>query len=163
MVRASTWDVKMHLFLSSYISHVPWLHTPVIWNPHGLGKKEWDLLSYCKLSSTVQRSSIDWVKVQSEAGRSLTTFASDPKNLAALLMSISQSSNTMAATAVLHSILGLTSLYRYGWNEQAMMFKISSLRALSQASETYDEVEEGAQHVAAGMLLCSFEVRHASG
>lgn len=54
-------------------------------------------------------------------------------------------------------MLGLASLYRYGWNAQAMEFKISSLRALAKASETYDLVN-GSPHVAAGMLLCSLEV-----
>jgi hypothetical protein len=39
-----------------------------------------------------------------------------------------------------------------------MEHKIASLRALAKASETFDESIEGAHHVAAGMLLCSFEV-----
>lgn len=73
-------------------------------------------------------------------------------------MRISLSDNTLAATAVLHSLLGLASLYRYGWNEQAMELKISSLRALAKDSATYSRTDEGAHHVAAGMLLCSFEV-----
>ncbi|KAF2677700.1 hypothetical protein K458DRAFT_319268 [Lentithecium fluviatile CBS 122367] len=146
MVRATHWDIELHMFLSSLATRAPALYEPVHWNPHELGEIEWDLLSYFQL----------------EASRSLTTFGYNPKHLANFLMRISQSGNTLASTAVLHSMLGLTSLYRYGWNSQAMEFKISSLRALAKASETFDESVEGAHHVAAGMLLCSFEVHMAS-
>ncbi|KAF2448085.1 hypothetical protein P171DRAFT_428213 [Karstenula rhodostoma CBS 690.94] len=146
MVRATHWDIDMYMFLSASASRAPVLYEPVRWNPHEIGEIEWDLLNYFQL----------------EASRSLTIFGSDPKQLTNFLMCLSQNGKTQASTAVLHSMFGLASLYRYGWNAQAMEFKISSLRALAKASETFDESVEGVHHVAAGMLLCSFEVHMAS-
>ncbi|KAK7181594.1 hypothetical protein DPSP01_011402 [Paraphaeosphaeria sporulosa] len=146
MVHATNWDIEMYMFLSALAARAPVLHEPVRWNPHQMGEVEWDLLNYFQL----------------EASRSLTTFGSDPKHLAKFLMQISQNGKSPASKAVLHSILGLSSVYRYGWNAQAMEFKISSLRALAQASETFEESVEGTHHVAAGMLLCSLEVHMAS-
>ena len=49
MIRRSHWDIEMHMHLSSLVSRAPLLHTPVSWNPHGMGEPEWNLMSYCKL------------------------------------------------------------------------------------------------------------------
>ncbi|KAF1954602.1 hypothetical protein CC80DRAFT_475863 [Byssothecium circinans] len=146
LVHASNWDIEMHMYMSSYTSKAPTLRMPFSWNPHGLKEKELDLLSY----------------FEREASRALTTFGRDPKLLKDALMRISLSENSPASTAVLHSLLGLSSLHRYGVNEQAMQLKISSLRALAKASETCFGSAEGVHHIAAGMLLCSFEVQQAS-
>ncbi|KAL5456406.1 hypothetical protein PMIN06_003913 [Paraphaeosphaeria minitans] len=142
MIRAT----QIFMFLSALTARAPVLYEPVQWNPHQMGELEWDLLIYFQL----------------EASQSLTTFCSNPKHLANQVMQLSQNGESPASKAVLHSILGLASLHRYGWNSQAMEFMISSLRALAQASDTFDKSAERAHHVATGMLLCSFEVHMAS-
>ena len=98
------------------------------------------------------------VQVENETSRSLTTFGSDTKVLGKLLMRFSQSEKTLGSQAVLHALLGLASLARYGYNEQAMELKIASLRALGKGLESCHNAFERVYHVAAGMLLCSIEV-----
>lgn len=75
-------------------------------------------------------------------------------------MRAARSNNSSSATAVLQSLLALSSLHRYGVQSQAMRLKISSLKALAAASVSKNslDLEQVTQHVAAGMLLCSFEV-----
>lgn len=100
----------------------------------------------------------DPLQVELEASQSLTTFGVDPKLLGELILRISQTDNSLASTAVVHSILGLASISRHGYNEQAMQLKIASLRTLARALETRDESLRVVHHIAAGMLLCSIEV-----
>ena len=76
-------------------------------------------------------------------------------------MCIAIAGNTSSSAAVLQSLLALSSLHRDGVQQQAAIFKVSSLKALAAASnESRDKLgcKEILQHVAAGMLLCSFEV-----
>lgn len=73
-------------------------------------------------------------------------------------MRIALSSTTPSAAAVLKSLLALSSLHRSGLHVQSINLKIESLGALRVASKSELGVKELIQHVAAGMLLCSFEV-----
>jgi hypothetical protein len=75
-------------------------------------------------------------------------------------MRVALASNTTSASAVLRSLLALSSLHRHGIQSQSFELKISSLKALSVASfvESKLGAMEVIQHIAAGMLLCSFEV-----
>ena len=73
---------------------------------------------------------------------------------------MSLSNDTLSATALLRSLLAFSSLHRHGLQSQACELKISALGALAAASESEELDTEGAvQHVAAGMLLYSFEVQ----
>ena len=62
---------------------------------------------------------------------------------------------------MLQSLLALSSLHRYGVQSQAIGLKNSSLKALAASSNPEGSlgVTEVTQHIAAVMLLCSFEVR----
>jgi hypothetical protein len=73
-------------------------------------------------------------------------------------MRVALEGDTQATEAVLRSLLALSSLHRYGVQTQAIELKISSLKALTRASKSSFGAKEVIQHVAAGMLLCSFEV-----
>ena len=73
-------------------------------------------------------------------------------------MRIALSSNTSSSAAVLKSLLAFASLHRYGLQSQAFELKISSIKALAAASGSNAGDVEVIQHVATGMLLCSFEV-----
>jgi hypothetical protein len=98
------------------------------------------------------------IAVQCTASRSLTTFGHDPMNVGNILIRMALANNTPSAAAVLQSLLALSSLHRYGLQQQAAELKISALRALAAASKSDIGAMETIQHVAAGMLLCSFEV-----
>lgn len=63
-----------------------------------------------------------------------------------------------SSSALLQSLLALSSLHRYGVQSQALELKISSIKALAAASHADLGSKEVIQHVATGMLLCSFEV-----
>jgi len=117
------------------------------WNPCLLAIGDKDLLHHFRF----------------EASQSLTTFGQDPKELGKVLVRVAVVGNSPSACAVLQSLLALASLHRYGVQEQALQLKIASLRALAAASASEDlGPMEVIQHVATGMLLCSFEVHQAS-
>jgi hypothetical protein len=73
-------------------------------------------------------------------------------------MRLALSDDTPSSKAVLRSILALSSLHRHGLQLKAVELKVSSLNALAIASKSKLSIKEVIQHVAAGMLLCSFEV-----
>lgn len=79
-------------------------------------------------------------------------------------MRAARTHKSSSATAVLQSILALSSLHRYGVQSQAVKLKLASLKALTAAASSGIKlgVTEVIQHIAAGMLLCSFEVRNHS-
>ncbi|KAH8431020.1 uncharacterized protein LDX57_008681 [Aspergillus melleus] len=99
---------------------------------------------------------------QSTASGSLTTFGHDPTSMGSLLIRMALTNSSPSSTAVLHSLLALSSLHLYGLQSQAGELKLSALRALAAASRTSIGPVEAAQHIAAGMLLCSFELHRAS-
>ena len=68
------------------------------------------------------------------------------------------SDSTTPTVAVMHSLLGLASLHRFGPQSHAARLKISALQALGASLTRGIGAKEGLQHVAAGMLLCSYEV-----
>jgi len=76
-----------------------------------------------------------------------------------VLIRMALPSNTPSAAAVFRALLALSSLHRYGLQSQAADLKISAIAALAAASKSNIGPKEAIQHVAAGMLLCSFEVR----
>ncbi|KAI2618208.1 fungal-specific transcription factor domain-containing protein [Hypoxylon sp. NC1633] len=139
LVHMSTADIEMHYYLTSSVPKV-------LWNPFTLDVGDKDLFQY----------------FQCTASQSLTTFGHDPTNLGNILIRIALGGNTPSAAAVLQSLLALSSLHRYGVQTQAVELKISALRALAAASESDISAKEAIQHVAAGMLLCSFEIHQAS-
>lgn len=73
-------------------------------------------------------------------------------------MRIAVTGTTASATAVLHSLLALSALQGQDGCAYAVELKISALKALAATSGSGLGTMEAIQHVAAGMLLCSFEV-----
>lgn len=94
------------------------------------------------------------------AYQSLTTFGRKPIDLGNILMRAALANNSNSTTALLQSLLALSSLHRNGVQSQAIELKISSLKALAAASNSENSLDttEVIQHIAAGMLLLSFEV-----
>ncbi|KAF2805521.1 uncharacterized protein BDZ99DRAFT_524490 [Mytilinidion resinicola] len=149
MVHVSHGDVEMHYQFASSVpsgSARPHLHIPMAWNPSKVEVEDKDLLQY----------------FQSVASQSLATFGHDPTDLGKVLIRIALASNTTSATAVLHSLLAFSSLHRHDVHSQAAELKISAIKAMAAASGSRPGITEAIQHVAAGMLLCSFEIHQSS-
>ncbi|KAK4244354.1 putative oxidoreductase [Corynascus novoguineensis] len=96
------------------------------------------------------------------ASKSLAIFGRDPAELGNVLMRIALVKNTASATALFRSILALSSLHRHGIHSRAIELKISAIKALAAASGSSLDAVEAMQHVAAGMLLSSFETHQAT-
>ncbi|KAJ5379882.1 uncharacterized protein N7496_002310 [Penicillium cataractarum] len=79
-----------------------------------------------------------------------------------MLIRMAVVNNTPSSAAVLRSLLAVASLHRSGLQTQAAELKIAALKALGAASNREIETMETLQHVAAGMLLCSFEIYQSS-
>ncbi|RYC64325.1 hypothetical protein CHU98_g1869 [Xylaria longipes] len=145
-IHMSSYDVEMHQVFKNSQSNAPPLRVPLDWNPHKLQVKDKDLLEYFKRS----------------ASQALATFGHDPTDLGDVLIRVSLSSNTHSAVAALKALLAFSSVHRNGVQSQAGALKVSSLKALAAAAGRVDlSSMEAVQHVAAGMLLYSFEVQRA--
>ncbi|KAH7144323.1 fungal-specific transcription factor domain-containing protein [Dactylonectria estremocensis] len=167
-VNASSWDIEIHYNgplseshykhalarRSSQITHLqrmrqltrPVLNTPVSWMPPNLSALDKDLFQY-------------FISV---ASFSLPTFSPDAAMIRQAIIRMALSGSNPATTAVLKSALALASLYRDGPGNRAAQLKMSALRALSASAYTNIGSAECIQHVAAGILLCSFEVQQTS-
>lgn len=75
-----------------------------------------------------------------------------------MVIRVALASNTKSANTVLQSLLALSALRGQKIHAQAVELKISAIRALTAATGSEIGTTEAIQHVAAGMLLCSFEV-----
>ncbi|KAI1432412.1 hypothetical protein GGR50DRAFT_706673 [Xylaria sp. CBS 124048] len=149
-VHISLDDVEMHHHLTVAktvdITTPPTLNIPLPWNPQKLQVGDQDLLEYFRHA----------------ASRALATFGQDPIDLGNVLLRMSLSSDTQSATAVLRSLLAFSSLHRHGMQSQALELKISALEALRASESTTLDTLRVVHHVAAGMLLYSFEVQQSS-
>ncbi|TLS28499.1 hypothetical protein PpBr36_00653 [Pyricularia pennisetigena] len=98
------------------------------------------------------------------ASRTLSTFLSGSDHgLGGILTRIGFADDSPSSQAVLRALLALSSLQRHGPNERAMELKVSAIGALAAAAKTGPSTPaQVLQHVAAGMLLCSYEVNTAS-
>lgn len=136
---------------------------PLTWNPLKLEVGDTALLQYCTflLPFSIRHFDIGLQvphPVQSTASRSLATFGHDATDLGNVLIRVALASNTASAVAVLRSVLALSSLHRHDVHSHAVELKISALKSLTAAANNLVGTVEAVQHVAAGMLLCSFEV-----
>ena len=68
------------------------------------------------------------------------------------------SDSSLTAKAVMQSVLAVSSLHRFGPGSQAINLKESALRTLAESLASGIDTKVALQHIAAGMLLCTFEV-----
>lgn len=77
------------------------------------------------------------------------------------LLRMALGSDTATGLALFYALLAFSSLDRNGVNQHAVQLKISALHSLSASSKGGElSFTEAAQHVAASMILGSFDVRH---
>ncbi|KXH29561.1 hypothetical protein CSIM01_06294 [Colletotrichum simmondsii] len=86
----------------------------------------------------------------------LSSFSSQPLGEALLRIALSEVSH--AGKALQHALLAFSAQYRYGPVFRAEELKLSALRALSLSAAEGMSAHKAVQHVAAGMVLCMFEV-----
>ncbi|KAK8064402.1 hypothetical protein PG994_007040 [Apiospora phragmitis] len=102
--------------------------------------------------------------VQSVASRSLSTFGQNPVQLGHILLRIAFANNdgTSFGLAVQQSLFAFSSAHQHSDYMRGSEHKIAALEALSAISGSEIDVTEAVQHVAAGMLLCSYEMQYSS-
>jgi len=96
--------------------------------------------------------------VQCFAVHSLTIFGHRASDLGKVLIRMAMGSETVSTMGVQQAILAFSSIHRYNVHPRAVEHKISALKALANASTSHIGTKEATQHIAAGMLLLSFEV-----
>lgn len=90
--------------------------------------------------------------------QSLATLPRTYDTLRSVIPRLALSNDTLSSQAVTQALLALSSLHRHGFQEEAARYQAAALAALRKSSNTTFGSNEAIQHVAAGMLLCSFEV-----
>ncbi|KFA49201.1 hypothetical protein S40293_07200, partial [Stachybotrys chartarum IBT 40293] len=93
---------------------------------------------------------------QAVVSPSLSTLSD--RQLGPVLMRIATSANSTSGFAVQKALLAFASLHRYGIHFQAAQLKLSCLQALGAANSGDMELRDIVHHLAAGMLLCVFEI-----
>ncbi|KAH8705764.1 fungal-specific transcription factor domain-containing protein [Talaromyces proteolyticus] len=149
LINAGFWDIELHNYLSSssgmhgynYTSH-PILPPSLPQTPWELEKSDTGLLDY----------------FQSVAFNSLAAFGQDRQELRDILLRLALSNCSSASNAVLQATLAYSSLHRYGLKMEAAQLKLRAIQELESASQNGIDVVEGIQHMAAGMILCYFEI-----
>jgi hypothetical protein len=71
---------------------------------------------------------------------------------------MSLSDGSLTTKAVLQSMFAVSSLHRFGFQPQAINLKLSALRTLAGSLVMGIDTKGALQHIAAGLLLCTFEV-----
>jgi hypothetical protein len=84
-------------------------------------------------------------------------LGTDRANLGQLLVQAALSNRSQSSKAIYHSILALASYHRGGNRVNVDLLKRAALRNLR--THTDPGMCEGAEHVAANLLLCVLEVR----
>ncbi|RYC62012.1 hypothetical protein CHU98_g4195 [Xylaria longipes] len=96
---------------------------------------------------------------RSSAYSTLATSSVDLTGLRDLLLRLALSDHTIPSRAVLHALLALSSLHRDSFQLQAAQHKTAAVGALAASARNgVNSTTEAAQHVAANMVLCSFEI-----
>ncbi|KAI1419556.1 fungal-specific transcription factor domain-containing protein [Xylaria sp. FL1777] len=90
---------------------------------------------------------------------SLVTFTPATSQIRDVIMHMIFTSDTVSRRALLYALLAFSSLHRGGLHQETMLLKVTALAALSaSAKEAAQGPVEAAQHVAACMILCGFEI-----
>ncbi|KAL0942978.1 uncharacterized protein CTRU02_200864 [Colletotrichum truncatum] len=90
---------------------------------------------------------------------SLVTFGQEPSHIRGVLLSMALSHDAVSGVALFYALLAFSSLHRHGLDKQGLNLKIQAIQFLSAAVKSKPlTAATAAQHVAASMLLGSFEI-----
>ncbi|KAK0652656.1 fungal-specific transcription factor domain-containing protein [Cercophora newfieldiana] len=142
IVSVSQRDMEMH-----YKATDATLHVPLHWSPTVQNVGEQELLQH----------------FQRAASKALVILGHAPSQLGDALIRIALASNGASAGALLKSLLAFSSIHRHDVHSQAVELKLQAIKALGAASAVGEiTTPQAIQHVAAGMLLCSFETHQST-
>ncbi|KFA70654.1 hypothetical protein S40285_08406 [Stachybotrys chlorohalonatus IBT 40285] len=97
--------------------------------------------------------------VYESAHLSLVTFAYTKDDTRDALLRMVLTRNAASGRGLLYALLAVSSLRRHGLCQESLSYKIAALQALSTSvTNLTKDTSEAAQHVAASMLLCAFEI-----
>ncbi|KAH8175977.1 fungal specific transcription factor domain-containing protein [Sarocladium implicatum] len=99
---------------------------------------------------------------QNVASRALPAFGIDPMQLGRALVRIAGLDSSHASLGLTKLIQSFAVIQKYSVHEQMMNLKIEALSALGASSKHKLSPTAAMQHLAAGMMLCSIEIHHAS-
>jgi hypothetical protein len=131
------------------------------WTPTRLNATQHRSLEYCenenpRISTSARLSNFDIV-VHMIASKAISCDGYK-KNLVGIVARIANSDDSISSKAVLLSTLAVSSLFRYGLNNETIKLQGAAIHTLKVSSECQVHGQEPVKHLIAGMLLCSFEV-----
>ncbi|OHW99958.1 hypothetical protein CSPAE12_01188 [Colletotrichum incanum] len=145
MINATSWDIEVHQHLNtSHGGPVPALRYSLSWSMSGLSATEQDLFQF----------------FQNKVAVGLSSFSSKP--LGYTLLRLASSDDSLASVALKRSLLAVAFQYRYGPGLRGEELKLSAIHALTASAAQGIQPQSAVQHVAAGMVLCLFEIRRSS-
>ncbi|KAI0200564.1 fungal-specific transcription factor domain-containing protein [Astrocystis sublimbata] len=153
LVHTSTFDMEMYYYLvdlrSSRIGSIDVTQPAKLILPPPL----------CSISKSFDAEDLDLLHYfRSTAYSTLATFNVDPTHLREIILGLSFD-DTIASRAVLHALLAFSSLHRESFQLQAAQHKTAAVGALGASLKNgIRNATDAAYHVAANMLLCSFEI-----
>ncbi|KAH8900823.1 hypothetical protein GQ53DRAFT_131017 [Thozetella sp. PMI_491] len=124
-------------------NQMPDLHIPLSWAPLRLTTADGDLFQY----------------FESVALQTLTTCDSDHRRFVGNISRLALTDFSDSSRAVLQALLAIASLHRYGLCAETIKLQSAALRLLKDSAQLGLSDSEAIQHIAAGMLLCSFEIQ----
>ncbi|KAK9320299.1 fungal-specific transcription factor domain-containing protein [Lipomyces orientalis] len=150
-INTSVWDVKFHDCVSN-------------WDPSaGLWLLEWHqpaIPTSPKITGAATRGIsqdlVTYFTHEVAVAHASTTISASWFSSVVLKLALIDDSPSSAA--VLNSMLALSSLYYRGHDRNALQYKTKALSALRASLKIPFGMREAQQHIAAGMLLCSFEI-----
>ncbi|KAH8646015.1 fungal-specific transcription factor domain-containing protein [Tricladium varicosporioides] len=141
----TTWqDMELHSHLSPQIKPFSEAELPLgLWKQPQLGVDHVQLVHYFCNSAYL----------------SLVTFGVNPSQLRDIIIRMAVADDTVTGLAVFYALLAFSSLRLHGFHQQAVQLKILALHSLSSSVKRGPlSLADAAQHVAASMLLGSFEI-----
>lgn len=89
---------------------------------------------------------------------SLPAFGINVESLGGIIARLAILDDSAPSRAVLNSLLALASLYRFGNARHATRFIAAALSSLRVSAQKGIVLQQGLQHIIAGLLICTFEV-----
>ncbi|KAI1274040.1 fungal-specific transcription factor domain-containing protein [Xylaria sp. FL0933] len=146
MINTTSRDIELYQYLSlpnTSKPQNPALPSPKLWAKPRSNMTHMELLYYFREA----------------AHYSLVTFNPATSHVRDAIMQMVFTHDTVSRRALFYALLAFSSLHRSGLHRETMALKVTALAALSaSAKEAAQGSVEAAQHVAACMLLCAFEV-----
>ncbi|KAI0812179.1 fungal-specific transcription factor domain-containing protein [Xylaria sp. FL0064] len=146
MINTTSRDIELYQYLSLPITSKPQnpaLPSPKLWAKPRSNLTHMELLYYFREA----------------AHYSLVTFNPATSHVRDVIMQMIFTHDTVSRRALVYALLAFSSLHRGGLHRETMSLKVTALAALStSAKEAAQGSVEAAQHVAACMLLCAFEI-----